>query len=143
MKVNPPRCYSRGMALAPEELERRIKAARELRGLDQDDLGRLFKADGLGLHDPGRIERANGKDRLDMQRVHLQAFMRHLRMPEWWFTASEIRLTEEPPADLSQRLDEIGEQIDVIRFAVDVSAAAQDSGQPPDEESGTARTSGS
>lgn len=125
------------MALPTEELKRRIDAARTLRGLKQSELAALLEEDGLGKHDAGRLERGE----LDLRRVHLDALTRQLRMPEWWFTASEIHLTEVPPADLSQRLDEIGEQLEVIRFAVDVRAAEQDSAQPPDEESGTARTS--
>jgi hypothetical protein len=65
-----------------DELSRRVKAGRLLRDMDQAELGRLFAADGLGRTDPGRIERGT----LEMQRVHREAFCRHLRLPDRWFT---------------------------------------------------------
>lgn len=93
------------MALAPDELGRRIKAARLLRNIGQGELGYLFKADGLGLGDPGRIER----NELAMQRVHLDAFIRHLQMPEWWFTVPVIALPDEMPPVGRGRLSSLTE----------------------------------
>lgn len=74
------------MALTHDEFKRRATAARVLRGYTQDALGELFKEDGLGKHDPGRIERGD----LAMQRIHMDAFKRHLRMPEEWWEEADI-----------------------------------------------------
>jgi hypothetical protein len=65
------------------ELKRRIDAARTLRGMGQTDLATLAWGDGLGKHDVGRIERG----KMDLQRVHREVLVRHLRVPDWWFTA--------------------------------------------------------
>lgn len=73
--------------LDAEELARRLRAARTLRGdMEQTELGALFEADGLGKTDPGRIERGV----IAMQRVHLEAFCRHLRVPEAWLTDPDV-----------------------------------------------------
>ena len=71
--------------LSDDELRRRVVAARELRGLTQTELGDLFAEDGLGKHDPGRIERGT----MVMQRAHREAFMHHLRVPRSWFTEGD------------------------------------------------------
>lgn len=88
------------MALPTEELKRRIDAARTLRGLKQRELADLLETDGLGKHDVGRLERGD----LDLRRVHLDALMRHLDMPEWWFTDERIELRDELPATIEDRL---------------------------------------
>lgn len=85
-----------------EELRRRIVAARELRGITQTDLGALFEQDGLGKHDPGRIERGT----MPMQRAHREAFIRHLRVPDAWFTEDDVDVllgVSAGPSDLSER----------------------------------------
>lgn len=96
--------------LEPEELKRRIEAARILRGLRQVDLSPLLEADGLGKTDLGRIERGE----VPMRRIHRDALARHLRVPEWWFTVEDVdvlvglqpppRLTPEEGRDLLGRL---------------------------------------
>lgn len=68
--------------LPDEEIQRRIKAVRILRGMSQNDLGALLATDGLGKHDVGRIERGA----LSMQRAHRESICRHLRIPEAWLT---------------------------------------------------------
>lgn len=85
--------------LPDDELVRRLKAARELRGIDQNTLGLLFKEDGLGKMDPGRIERGEMK----MQRAHRDAFCRHLGLPERWLTEPDIDVIVglRPPARLT------------------------------------------
>lgn len=72
--------------LSDDELRRRLIAARTLRGLTQTDLGELLKQDGLGKHDPGRIERGG----LTMQRAHREAFAHHLGVPTTWFTEPDV-----------------------------------------------------
>jgi hypothetical protein len=72
--------------LGPEELARRIRAARELRGIEQTELGLLLAKDGLGKHDAGRIERGV----MTMQTVHRISMSRHLRVPEEWFTEPDV-----------------------------------------------------
>lgn len=74
--------------LDPAELSRRIKAARELRGLSQVQLGDLFDGDRLNKSDPGRIERMDPE--VSVRRPHLDAFARHLRVPPRWFTAETV-----------------------------------------------------
>jgi transcriptional regulator with XRE-family HTH domain len=74
------------MALEPDEVARRIRAARELRGLSQAQLGELLAADGLGSTDAGRIER----NEIPMTRVHRDALIRALRVPERWLTADNV-----------------------------------------------------
>lgn len=97
-----------------DEIARRIRAARELRGLSQDGLGKLVAADGLGIHDVGRIERGE----VTMTRVHRDALIRHLRVPERWFTAENVdeivgvQMSEEAIAQfLTRRLFAAGQAV--------------------------------
>lgn len=79
-----PRC----VALAPDEVGRRIRAARELNGLDQTDLAALLVEQGLGKTDAGRLERGD----LVMQSVHRSALARALSVPEGWFVLAQDEL---------------------------------------------------
>lgn len=81
------------MAVDKDVLKQRIDAARTLRGITQVELNKLFDADGLGKHDVGRLERGE----LPLRRIHLDALVRHLRVPEWWFTADEIEFPDAQP----------------------------------------------
>lgn len=72
--------------LPDEEIQRRIKAVRILRGMSQTELGALLATDGLGKHDVGRIERGT----LTMQRAHRESICRHLRVPEAWLTNPDL-----------------------------------------------------
>lgn len=75
-------------AIDPAQIAARIKAARELRGMSQDQLGQRFDDDGLNKTDPGRIERMDPN--VPFRRAHLDAMCRHLRVPERWFTAADV-----------------------------------------------------
>lgn len=99
--------------LSGEPLRRRIVAARTLRGIDQEELGRLFEADGLGKLDPGRIERGT----LTMQRVHLDAFVRHLGVPETWFVEMSTDLIvglDLDPESIRDVLDQVDGKLETI-----------------------------
>jgi hypothetical protein len=63
------------------ELRRRIGAALRYAGLNQEEMGVRFKADGLGSEDPGQIQR--GKKA--MQLAQAEAFARHTGFPVAWF----------------------------------------------------------
>lgn len=91
-------------------LKQRIDAARALRGVTQAQLNKLFEADGLGKHDVGRLERGE----LPLRRIHLDALIRHLRVPEWWFTQDEIEFPDAHPtfqAYVRQVLEVVMEQV--------------------------------
>ena len=72
--------------LGKDVLKRRVAAARILRGLSQDELQKRFEADGLDRYAAGRVERGE----LEMQRVHRDAFCRHLGVPERWFNEPDV-----------------------------------------------------
>lgn len=72
--------------LSDDELRRRLIAGRNLRGYTQQELAAILVRDGLGKHDLGRIERGT----MAMQRIHRDAFARHLRLPERWFTEPDV-----------------------------------------------------
>jgi hypothetical protein len=74
------------MGLSPEELKRRIFAARVLRGLRQVDLQASLAEDGLGKRELGRIERGS----LPLNRVRRETLARALRVPEIWFTSESV-----------------------------------------------------
>lgn len=54
--------------------------------MTQKQLGALLEADGLGKHDLGRIERGD----LTMQKVHREALVRHLGVPERWLLNENV-----------------------------------------------------
>lgn len=93
------------------ELARRLKAARELRGLSQTDLGELFDADGLNRSDPGQIERL----KVTLRRSHVDGFIRHLRVPERWFTADSVDEIVGLEATPETQLSWIAEQMEALR----------------------------
>lgn len=76
--------------LDPEEIKRRLDAARTLRGLKQTDLAELVHADGLGKHDVGRLERGS----IPLTRALRDSLCRHLRVPEAWFTDPDLDLED-------------------------------------------------
>lgn len=82
-------------------MTRRIEAARVLRGYTQRQLAELLHADGLGKHDLGRIERGE----MQMRRIHRDALVRHLRLPERWFTAPTVDALVGYDADASDPED--------------------------------------
>lgn len=72
--------------LDQEELDRRLKAIRELRRLSQTELGKLLAAEGFGKHDLGRVERGQ----MAMQGALRREVARILRVPEETFLAEDI-----------------------------------------------------
>lgn len=86
------------MALSPEELSRRMRAARLLRGQGRDGHGELAEVSrdelgeavarrkGTGTSDPARIER----EKLQALPLHLEAFQEVLRMPDGWWTEPDL-----------------------------------------------------
>lgn len=98
--------------LTPEELKRRIDAARTLRGLRQVDLAELLEADGHGKHDVGRLERGE----IPFSAALRRSLAHHLEVPEAWFVdehvdgiiinapAATAGEPEPDRADLSRRL---------------------------------------
>ena len=76
----------RGPMLDAPELRRRIRAARELRGLEQADLDCRFAADGLKKQEASRLERGE----LPWTAVRARALAYHLGMPLRWFTEPNI-----------------------------------------------------
>lgn len=78
--------YLTDRLLSPDEIKRRLDAARTLRGLKQTELAELVQADGLGKHDVGRLERGA----IPLTRALRDALCRHLRVPAGWFTDEDI-----------------------------------------------------
>lgn len=116
------------VALSTDELNRRIVAARLLRGVSQEDLAARFEADGLGRYDVGRIER--GEKPLDV--VRLEALCRHLRVPAYWFTSSDVDelVGIKPRAGLEP--DEVTRAADALaRLLAAVQAQQAGPGQGP------------
>jgi transcriptional regulator with XRE-family HTH domain len=74
--------------LNPDELARRLVAARELRGLSQEALGERMLAEGFGRHDAARIER--GDPRVPVSPARRRGLAEVLQVPEWWFTAETL-----------------------------------------------------
>jgi transcriptional regulator with XRE-family HTH domain len=74
--------------LNPDELARRLVAARELRGLSQEALGERMLAEGFGRHDAARIER--GDPRVPVSPARRRGLAEILQVPEWWFTAETL-----------------------------------------------------
>lgn len=94
--------YTQPMPLGPEEIVRRIRAARHLAGLDQKELGRLMKEDNFGAEDIGRIERRE-PDAPPFGPGRRAAVARHTGVPEAWFTevdVSRLFREEQPNARL-------------------------------------------
>lgn len=69
-----------------EELGRRLKALRELRGISQVEFGELLAAEGFGKHDIGRVERGG----MSMQGALRREAARLLRVPEDVFVVDDV-----------------------------------------------------
>ena len=115
-----------GSGLTPlgrDELKRRIEAARILRGISQERLDALFHADGLGKS-AGRLER--GDKRLTLNRALLDGLVRHLRVPEAWFTSEDVDALvyrDGSPDTVPDRLSAIEEQLRLARAETATRAA--------------------
>lgn len=103
--------------LPRDEIARRIRAARELRGKSQAALAALMVDDGLNKHDLGKIER----EKMQMRRAHQDSIQRHLEIPERWLTAESVdEIVNAAPFEVSTdgRLDQIEEQLGQLIGAV-------------------------
>ena len=105
--------------LPAEEIKRRVEAARILRGLSQKQLAELVHADGLGKHDVGRLERGD----LPLTRALRDALIRHLRVPDRWFSDPDVDVivgiaepTEQDlsPASLRDLLEQALARVDQV-----------------------------
>lgn len=74
--------------MTTEERQRRIVAARLLRGIDQDKLAALGHKEGLGKQELARLERGEFGDRFTA--VQCLALSRILGVPEGWFTEDDV-----------------------------------------------------
>jgi transcriptional regulator with XRE-family HTH domain len=73
------------------EIARRIKAARELRGMDQETLNDRCEELGIGKHDAGRLERPNGDPPPPpLTPTRRWALSQALQVPELWWTAETV-----------------------------------------------------
>jgi hypothetical protein len=94
--------------LPPEELARRLVAARHLRGIEQTEVGDYMQAEGYGKHDIAKMERCD-PSAPPLNRGRRLALSDLLRVPEWWFTADDDDLFpattgDEPVAALERHM---------------------------------------
>src|SRR5881628_2075201 len=75
-------------SMPPQERQRRIVAARLLRGIDQAELARLGHEEGLDKQELARLERGEFGDRFST--VQCKALARILRVPESWFHEDDV-----------------------------------------------------
>jgi transcriptional regulator with XRE-family HTH domain len=86
------------------EVPARIKAARMLRGMSQDELARKLVDAGLPWRVAGALERGE----IELRSAHLAALVDSLGFPQRWFTAPlDELIPPEPPAGVLERLEEI------------------------------------
>jgi transcriptional regulator with XRE-family HTH domain len=90
-----------------EELGRRLKALRELRGISQVAFGEMLAAEGFGKHDIGRVERGG----MAMQGALRREAARLLRVPEDVFVVDDVDavLWQNPDTQLNRIEQAIGE----------------------------------
>ena len=105
------------MPLDPIELERRVRSARDLAGIDQLELGDLMKADGHGKHDVGKWERCD-PTAPPMTKAKARSLASHTGVPvEWFFEPDLSQVFQSPPpvsleqdvARLHREVREMGE----------------------------------
>lgn len=90
--------------LTRQEMATRIKAARMLRGISQDELAERFAAAGLPARVVGALERAE----VDLRLAHRAALVNALGFPERWYIVPVDELCpEERDLDVIDRLDQI------------------------------------
>lgn len=78
------------MALNPITASRRIKAAREAIGLDQEDVGSRFVSYGFGKHDVGKIERMD-PTAPQLTQGRIDALVKITGFPPEWFTEPDLQ----------------------------------------------------
>lgn len=92
------------LMLTGDETARRIKAARLLRGLTQDELAKRVAEAGLPWRLVGSLERGEQP----MRSAHRAALSEALGFPERWFiVAVDDLCSEEVPEEVLARLDRI------------------------------------
>lgn len=101
-----------------QTVTQRIRAARTLRGLEQAGLDALFAADGLGKQEASRLERGE----LPLTAARRHALVRHLRVPEEWFTEDDVDqvvgTTIDPSVGtgtfLAQALEQVQQKVEAL-----------------------------
>jgi transcriptional regulator with XRE-family HTH domain len=97
--------------LTPDELSQRIKAARLLRGLTQDELADRLRDAGLSWRLAGKLERGEKS----LREVHRLALSNALGFPERWFTAPLDDLCPEVPnGTVAEELQRTREMLQTI-----------------------------
>jgi transcriptional regulator with XRE-family HTH domain len=97
--------------LEAAEIRRRLRAARELRGMSRQQLAALVKEEGFGLEDVARVERGE----LVLLAGLRRSLAIHLGLPEAWFTEPDVgRLFASDPAASGDRLTRLEEKLDQL-----------------------------
>jgi transcriptional regulator with XRE-family HTH domain len=115
--------------LNPDELRRRIRAARELKGLSQDEMNAAGAAMGL----PGYLLGALERGQKTIEPFHLDPLCRVLEVPISWFTEPRKVLVARRPQDYLEIIEEL---LELVRAAED-PPAARPTGLPSDDEGPT------
>lgn len=98
-------------SLAPEEVARRIKAARLLHDISQRELAERIAADGLAWRLVGALERGE----VELRSVHRRALCEALHVPERWFTDPVESLCPDVlPISIEDRLETIASGVERI-----------------------------
>lgn len=94
--------------LPPDQVSARIKAARLLRGVTQDELADRLAEAGLTWRLAGELERGEAP----LLALHRVALATALGLPERWFTAPIDELCFDPPEEcIAARLDQIRDEL--------------------------------
>lgn len=129
--LEPVRGVDRGVSLSREETARRVRAARELAGLEQFELGELMVRDGFGRHDPGRLERADSpKPPPAMTPARIASLAKHTGLPPSFFTeplvADLFQSGGEAPAEDQTLGDELASLKTEVRVGLSEVRIAQE-----------------
>lgn len=105
-----------GSLLDREQLRIRVRAARQVAGLSQEELGRLMKQDGFGIHDPAALERkvtsGTTAREINFHRGRRDSIARHTGFPKSWFTEPDHRKLFGDVSELRDRLQEALDELD-------------------------------
>lgn len=99
--------------LSPKEVGIRIKAARMLRGVTQDELAERVARDGMAFRMVGKLERGL----MEIRPAHIRALCLALGFPELWFTTglddflNAVHEINQGPRELFPLLEEILERV--------------------------------
>jgi len=123
------------MALTPQHLAQRIKAARGEAGLKQSELSAKFEAEGHGKTDIGRLERPDGSQKPPpLTPARVKTLVEITGVPANWFTEPDFfGLSEPEPREVDQLRQELREEIDAAKVELleelEKALDAQASGQ--------------